>query len=100
MVKDGVKSGASLNVYDCSIKKMYVEVFNIKKYTTDNIIYFFKSLNDDDVIQWIDSSFKIHNKSARASHIIKYLEACNTLSFGITSNRYYSEYNVWRKIVL
>ena len=28
LVKDGVKEGASLNVYDCSIKKIYNEVIN------------------------------------------------------------------------
>ena len=84
MIRDGIKEGDSLNVYDCSIKKMYVEVFKIHEYNTDDILHFFQ--NTDDVLQWIDTSFKIHNKSARASHIIKYLEACNTQNSGINSN--------------
>ena len=84
MIRDGIKEGDSLNVYDCSIKKMYVEVFKIHEYNTDDILHFFQ--NTDDVLQWIDTSFKIHNKSARASHIIKYLEACNTQNSLINSN--------------
>ena len=54
LVRDGLKEGASLNVYDCSIKKIYQEVFDVKDF---NNLYI--TIEYIKIIKWIDNTYKI-----------------------------------------
>lgn len=70
LVKSGIKKGASLNVYDASIRKIYNEVFSIKQFNPSYLMEEYKKINE-----WIDTTCKVHNKSARVAHCIKVLQA-------------------------